>query len=365
MANNAKLPDLETFLQAGINPKTGLPIRFGNSRCSTKEDIKKVIRKNDEQIAVNRYTWYNLPLNLSSQELERMIYYKGQLCFFYLKDLDQFFFMPYALDGTIDFYGRYNTIHPVPMTCGTTDKGNKAQAEYLEKVKLDCVYAPILPIDLELTDLYNSAVLLHDYSKQLSQTIIPTQQLNDPVIDMEAEVMPFLRTSLLMGTGVKGVRVPDKDSANEVYEGSAQLLDSALKAQPYTPIVGSIEFQELTDGQLVKAQDYLLAMQSMDNFRLGLHGVDNGGLFEKKAYVNQAQTGMNTSGGDVGLTLQDGLSIRQHFCNIVNSIWGPLGVNIWCDISENLINTDLDGDGLAYERNEEGQQSGIEGEEND
>ena len=56
MANNAKLPDIETLLQAGINPKTGLPIKFGNRRCSTKEDIKKCIRKNDEQIAVNRYT---------------------------------------------------------------------------------------------------------------------------------------------------------------------------------------------------------------------------------------------------------------------------------------------------------------------
>ena len=50
MANNAKLPDLETLIQAGINPKTGLPMKFGNRRCSTKEDIKKCIRKNDEQI---------------------------------------------------------------------------------------------------------------------------------------------------------------------------------------------------------------------------------------------------------------------------------------------------------------------------
>ena len=45
--------DIETLLQAGINPKTGLPIRFGNKRCSTKEDIKKLIRKNDEQIFCN------------------------------------------------------------------------------------------------------------------------------------------------------------------------------------------------------------------------------------------------------------------------------------------------------------------------
>ena len=77
-------------------------------------DIKKFLRLVDEQ-----YTFYNLPADITSQELERMLYYKGQLCFFYDKDLEEFYFMPYALDGTIDFYGRYNTIHPVPMTSGT------------------------------------------------------------------------------------------------------------------------------------------------------------------------------------------------------------------------------------------------------
>ena len=316
----AKLPDIQTLLQAGINPKTGLPVKFGNRRCSTKEDIKKVIRKNDEQIAVNRYTWYNLPMNLTSAEVERMLYYKGQLCFFYLEDLGEFYFMPYALDGTIDFYGRYNSIHPVPMTSGTDDKGDKAQAQYLSGIRLNCVYGVKLPDELKEDDLTKSAVLLHDYCKQLSQTIIPTQQLNDPVIDMEAECMPFLRTSLLMGTGVKGVRVNDADQADSVREGSSSLTDAALHSEPYVPIVGNVEMQELTDGTLTKAQDYLLAMQSIDNFRLGLHGVDNGGLFEKKSYVNEAQTGMNYAGGDVGLTLQDGLSIRQNFCNIVNSI---------------------------------------------
>ena len=362
MANNAKIPDIETLLQAGINPKTGLPIKFGNRRCSTKEDIKREIRINDEKIAVNRYTWYNLPMDLTSQELERMLYYKGQVCFFYLQPLDKFFFMPYALDGTIDFYGRYNTIHPVPMTSGTTDKGNKAQAEYLESVKLDCVYGIKLPEEVDMNTLTKSAVLLHDYSKQLSQTIIPTQQINDPVIDLEAECMPFLRTALLMGTGTKGLRVADPDAANEVFEANEQLINGAIEAKPYIPITAPIEFQELTDGTVSKAQEYLMSMQAIDNFRLGLHGVDNGGLFEKKSYVNNAQTGMNYAGGDVGLTLQDGLSIRQNFCNIVNSIWG---LGIWCEVSENLINADLDGDGLAYERNQDGSNGGVDNDTNE
>ena len=228
--------------------------------------------------------------------------------------------MPFALDGTIDFYGRYNTIHPVPMTSGTDDKAGKAQAEYLSNIKLNCVYGIKLPEELKESDLTNSAVLLHDYTKQLSQTIIPTQQLNDAIIDIEAEIMPYLRTALLMGTGTKGMRVPDADAANEVFEASKSLIDSALSANPYAPMISNLEFQELTDGALTKSADYLQAMQAIDNFRLGLHGVPNGGLFDKSQYVNNEQTNMNLGGADVSLTLMDGLSIRQNFANIVNSI---------------------------------------------
>ena len=158
----AKLPDIGTLIQAGIDPKTGLPIKaVSGKKCVLKEDLKKFLRLVDEQDAVNRYVWYNVPANITSQELERMLYYKGQLCFFYDKNLDEFYFMPYALDGTIDFYGRYNTIHPVPMTSGTDDKGNKAQAEYLSNLKLKCVYG--VKTEIELDDLYNDTVLLHDY----------------------------------------------------------------------------------------------------------------------------------------------------------------------------------------------------------
>ena len=314
---NPKIPDLKTLIQAGFDPKTGLPNKIGTKPC-LKENVKKALRLIDEQDAVNRYTWYNLPCNITSQELERMLYYKGQLAFFYMEDLDEFYFMPYALDGTIDFYGRFNTIHPVPMTSGTDDKAGKAQAELLSQIKLKCVYGIKLPENLTDDDLTKSAVLLHDYSKQLSQTIIPRQIINDGIIDIEAECIPFMRTALIEETGVMGVRVQDADQAAAVQDGANSLVNAAMNGDMYVPIVGQMEFQELTKGGTGKAEDYMLAMQSLDNFRLSLYGIDNGGLFEKKAHELQSEADIN--GGPVGLVLQDGLSIRQNFCNIIRSI---------------------------------------------
>lgn len=351
----ANLPDLKTLYQAGINPKTGLPIKFGSgSKCALKEDIKKFLRLVDEQDAVNRYVWYNLPANITSQELERMLYYKGQLCFFYDKNLEEFYFMPYALDGTIDFYGRYNTIHPVPMTSGTEDKGSKAQAQYLADLKLKCIYG-IKQDELTVEDYTQSAVLLHDYTKQLSQTIIPRVNVNDPLLEVMAECIPFMRTNMIAGSGIKGVRVQDADQQQNVMDGSRSLEVAALTGNPWIPIVGNIDFQELTDSQLGKLQDYLLAMQSLDNLRLSGYGIDNGGLFEKKAHELQSEADLN--GGPVGLVMQDGLSIRQNFCNIVNSIWG---LGIWCEPAQNIMGADIDGDGLVYDRNEGGENSGLE-----
>ena len=309
--------DLDLLIQAGIDPKTGLPRKMAK-RKNLKPEIKRALRIIDEQDAVNRYVWYNLPCNITSQELERMLYYKGQLCFFYMKDLEQFFFMPYALDGTIDFYGRYNRIHPVPMTSGTEDKNGKAQAQLLSEIKLDVQYGIILPEELKIEDLEKKCVLIHDYSKQLSQTITPRCEVNDAILDVMAECVPFMRTSLLLSTGVKGMRVQNGDDWTNVSDANKSIEDAALSGDPYIPMVGMTEFQDLQNGQVSKSEEYMLAMQSLDNLRLSTYGIDNGGLFEKKAHELQSEADIN--GGPVGLVLQDGLSIRQNFCNIVNSI---------------------------------------------
>ena len=359
MAKGPVLPQLDVLYQAGIDPKTKLPLKLvGGTKCNLKGEIKKFLRLIDEQDAVNRYVWYNLPCNITSQELERMLYYKGQLCFFYNEDLNEFYFMPYALDGTIDFYGRYNQVHPVPMSSGVEEEKTasyKAQAAILSNIKLKCVYGIKQDDELTIDDLTKSCVLLHDYSKQLSQTIIPRVNINDPILDVMADCVPYMRTSLLLSTGIKGIRVSDADQWAAVADANRSMEHAALSGEPNVPIIGPVEFQELSGGQVGKSEEFMLAMQSLDNLRLSGYGIDNGGLFEKKAHELQSEADIN--GGPVGLVMQDGTSIRQNFCNIVNSIWG---IGIWCEPAENIIGADTNGDGLVYDRNDAGQNSGVE-----
>lgn len=356
--NVPTLPNLEPFMAAGINPKTGLPYKMGSTDSRLKEEIRKFIRVQDEQDAVNRYVWYNLPAGLSSQELERMLYYKGQLCFFYNEELNKFFFLPYALSGTIDLYGRFNTIHPVPLAEGTTQDEKlqiKRLADWLSQLDLQVAYDIILPEDLTYDHLINSTVIIRDYTNQLSQTLIPRQQLNDVLVDLEADCPCFMRTALLNGTGVRGVRVNNEDEAFQVYEASKSMNDAAIAGQKYLPMIGDgLDFQDFTDGTVAKSEEFLLAMQSLDNIRLSGYGIENGGIFQKQERKLVAEADM--AAGSVSFALQDGLAQRQRFCDIVNSIWG---IGIACEVSEIASGMDKNMDGeISQEQDQSGTMEG-------
>ena len=72
-----KLPNMidpSLYKQAGIDEKTGKPARMVESVLMLR-NMKHIMRLIDEQDAVNRYKWFNLPCNISSEELERLLYY--------------------------------------------------------------------------------------------------------------------------------------------------------------------------------------------------------------------------------------------------------------------------------------------------
>lgn len=345
--NNATLYDPKMLIQAGIDPKTGLPIALRDISCGydMKSEIRKQLRIVDEQDAVNRYVWYNLPEGLNSRLMERILYYKGQAMLFYFNE--KFYFLPYALTGQIDVYGRFKEVTPLPFT-GTSNDGEKA-GPWIQGLTFNPVYDVQLPEDFSgKTDeqvrefLKKSCVIFKDYTEQYSQTNIARQVLNDPVVDLMAECFPLMRTALINSTGVEGMRVGDESESSSVYLANEAIYKAAISGKAKIPIIGSLDFQNLASGNVAKAEEFLLAMQSLDNYRLSLYGLDNGGLFLKKSHILQAEQEMNT--GNVGLVMQDGLSYRQEQATIANSIWG---LDMWCEISETVIGSDITGDGIA------------------
>ena len=330
-----KITPLELYIQAGIDPKTGLPLKANNQPVYLTDNIKKQLRIVDEQDALNRYAWYNLPYGLNANLIERILYYRGQGIMFYMEADDRFYFLPYTLNGSIDVYGRYTAVTPLPFNGSTAaDKKERPWIEGLIKI-------PRYDIMLDATpeEVIASCVILRDYSQQQSQTVLSRQVLNDPLLDIMAECIPMMRTALINSTGVKGMRVTNEDEESNVKAANLSIQRAAMTGEGWIPIVGKLDFQDLTAGAIAKSEEFLLAMQSLDNYRLSLYGLDNGGLFQKRSHLLEAEQRMNN--GNSGILLQDGLYQRQQFCDIVNS-W--FGLQIYCEISETVNNIDNNGD---------------------
>lgn len=258
--------------------------------------------------------------------------------------------MPYTLDGSLDFYGRYNTIHPIPMFWGNETKEEKAvkeaQKKYLSTLKLNVIKD--IKLDFITPEfIESSCVILHDYTPQANPNkVIPRVDLQEGIIGLEADIPCYLRTALKNSTGVVGMRVNDQSASSNVLAANAAMDRAAIEGDRLIPVIAQIEFQDLAGGDVLKAEEYLESLQAIDNLRLGFHGIENGGLFQKKSHMLQDEQNMNM--GKANSVLQDRLSNRQHFCDIVNSY---TGLGIWCEPKENAIGADMDMDGTSVEDN--------------
>lgn len=358
---SAFLPNNEPNIALGLgriaqNPSNGKMIKYKESPVAStelKDSIVAQLRLLDMQDAIKRYVWYNLPDGLTSELMERMIYYRGQVMFYYDDSLGQFVCLPYKFVDGINFYGRYNKVGPVPFMgpseqfrngkdkSGGWTNGYTRTKLYLENIERKIQYDVVLPENLEVNDMLEKCVIIKDYTPTVSENIIPRQQLMDQLINAEAEAFPMARTNLLSNSGIKGLRVPDPDSADGVRKMNEGLTNAALTGTPFIPVMGQQEFQDFTsNGSALKSEEYLLYMQALDNYRLSLYGLKNGGLFQKKAHMLEAEQDIND--GNTLFAMQDGLDIRQQACNIINSIWD---IGVWCEQAEQVNMVDANGDG--------------------
>lgn len=335
------LPNMEALMAMGINPKTGLPFKMDAITTSgLKADTLKQLRIMDEQDHVNRGVWHNAPRGLTSQMMERIIYYRGQGIFFYMKSTGKFMFLPFALDGQIDVYGRMGGCTPVPMGSNMLDTADKKQKPWIPGLVFKPQYDIVLPNGLTEDMMYDSCVIISDYTPQANaQNVIPRANLVDSLLNAMSDCLPYLGTALLNSTGINAVRVGGEDEQSNVAVAAASMKNSALNQVPWIPIVGNLEWQNLGTNSTGKSEEFLLAMQGLDNYRLSTLGLSTGGLFQKKSHMLEAEQNMNA--GNTGLILDDGVTLRQHACDVINSIWG---LGMWYEPSETVIGVDRNND---------------------
>lgn len=349
--NNARYINedvVQTILSAGKNPKNGSIFRADG--FDLKGSIKSLLTINDEQAAINTFKWYNLPEGLDGNLIERILYYRGQGVFFYMETVERFFFLPFTLGSEgIDVYGRFKNITPLPFN-GSVDTDEKP---WIRGLEYDVVY-DISDIE-EYLDT-KKCVLISDFSKQISQTNISRNILNKGIIDIESDILPFMRTNLLNGTGVSGMQVQNEDESSNVLSASENVNKAALSGKKWIPIIGNAQFQDLTGSLLANIDTYLMSMQSLDNYRLQTHGMDSGGIFQKQAHMLESENQMNERKSSY--VLDDRKYQRQRACDLINNLFG---LGIWCEPNEEAL--EMQEDMYENDLDEESAEGGENGNE--
>lgn len=342
--------DLDLYKAAGIDPRSLIPARRlpAPTACEIspfKTEFKFGLQNADYLEAINRFEWSGLPPGITGEMIERILFYRGQGIIFYVESLKQFFFLPYAPTGSIDCYGRFSEATPVVMGSTAADAEDGELKEFIPGLTYNLVYDWVAPEQIREDPkkwLAKSAVILRDYTNGLSQNIRPRAQMNDVLLDAMSDCFPLMRTALVNSTGITGVKVGGADEQSNVLMANIQFQNAAMNGQKYIPMLKEgMEMQEISDARgAINAETYMMAYQSLDNIRLGWYGLPNGGVYNKRAHILESEQALNCSGNS--LALQDGLYQRQHWADIVGSIWG---YPVTCTIREVVSGVDRNLDG--------------------
>lgn len=292
-----------------------------------KTQFFKLFKIIDRQDAIKRYKWYNLPKGLTADIIERVLYLRGQGMMYKLKD--KFYFLPYTMassKGTgIDVYGRYNQATPVSMGATEDEDG--------EPLIVGKAYD--ISYDIELEDVsekeqYNKCVLLHDYAPSNGYYNEPRANLQNVIINFEAELFPQMQTAMIVKSGIRAMRVEDETESGQVASANKLMKNASIKGEPLIPVVGKREFQDLSgSSNTAEPEAFMSALQSLENFRKKCLGIETDGLLQKNQHVLTGEHEMNATSSKT--QMDDGLYQRQLFCIIAESIWH---LGMWCEPNE-------------------------------
>ena len=102
------------------------------------------------------------------------------------------------------------------------------------------------------------------------------------------------------------------------------MYDAAISGTPFVAIECPVEFQELNEGTAAKNENFMLDLQTSENFRLSTYGIENGGLFNKQSHELENEAKLNS--GPVRARLKRCLNKRKNATDIINKIWS-LSIN--------------------------------------
>lgn len=330
------------------------------------EKLGVSIKYIDYQQFLTRFKWNNLPEGMDSELIERILYFSGSAMFFYIKELNRFYFLPYGMSGEntevgIDFYGRFNRLKPYSFN-GSTDGGGEKKADGKRITRSDLYLStqirdnikdiPMVESEEEARKIYeNGAVICWDMTPQLAYQVDSRNRISQSYVKYIVQILIQTKSALINSSGFN-LFSSDTEASTDIMQLQIDAINSDREKGKLSAVVSNAlgKIENLQSNAPSAMGDFWNSLVSADNLRLKSMGIRNDGLVQKSQYQNIQEQSIDIN--DAMQVYWNAFMERVKFSAIVNSIWG-LGI-----YPEPLLLPDMQQQGNGEEQPSEGKSEG-------
>jgi hypothetical protein len=299
------------------------------------EGLRTGYREMDYQQFLTRFKWNNLPEGLDSELFERILYFSGSAMFFYIKELDRFYFLPYGMSGDktqvgIDFYGRFNKLKPYSFNGATDGAGEMEAGKRISKADIylstqlrdNIKDIPMVATEEEARKIFEEgAVICFDRTPGLAYQITPRNRISQSYIKYILKVLIQTKSALVNASGFN-LFSTDSETDTDIMQMQIDAINEDREHGKLSAVVSKLlgTIENLQSNAPAAMADFWNSLVSVDNLRLKSMGIKNDGLVQKSQYQNIQEQSI-----DIDDALQiywNSFMERIKFSAIVNSIWG-------------------------------------------
>lgn len=340
--------DTSTFIAAGINPGKGI-LKYGNSIDQNGNAVApnalkynldysslfEIMRQQNQTETYERYMWIDLPPGLTQDLIERVLFFRGKGVFYFNDKVEKFQFLPFALNGLIDEYGRYLKVNTLPFTGISEEPKNKKSKKLIPAVyeNLDIVYD--LPFTEEafkyIREGKTVGIILNDSSLGVSQQPIIRSNHVRPILHLLATLIQIINTAMFGCADHNAVNLQSESELESFNQQVDAINQDILKGRRFTGIVGQFPITPLKTGNTANLEGLFNTFNSLNNLLKSITGIANPGVFDKKAHLLQEEQALNGSNADD--IYYNGLRMRQEFCLMVQAYYN---YPIWCESKRSM-----------------------------
>lgn len=340
----AKMFDLNALAQSGV-PLSDEMLKYGNAVDQNGvvvsanpldyglhyNELFAIMREQNYVETIERYMWTNVPFGLTPDLIERVLFFRGKGVLYFNDAVGKFQFLPFALNDTIDEYGRYTRCNTLPFIgVDEVKKDPNSKKRMVSAVMEDLELVYDLPYNEEMLRMIREkkpvGIILNDNTLAISQQPIIRANYVKPVLHMMATLMNIINCAMFGAADHNVLAVENESELKSINQGIDAINKNILNGKRFTAITSPLKIEPLKTSNTADLEGLFNTFNSLSNFLKSITGVANPGVFDKKAHLLQEEQQLNGSNADD--IYYNGLRQRQEFCMLVQAYYG---YPIWCE----------------------------------